>query len=306
MKKIFLIIFLFFFFNTVIPASAKVKNRIVVKVDNEIITTYEVKNKILSSLILANEEINQLNINKIKSQILDVLIQNKLKTIELSKHSIKVDQTKINNYLNEISSGDLTGFKAKFKNNNVDFKIFLGEVKTEIAWNQLIYELYSNKIDIDESSINADLEKIFTSNLNFKEFNLSEIEILSDINNKNKISAIKELIENDGFEKTATTASISSTASKKGNLGWVNSGTLSKEIFIIIDKMKPGDISIPISRPSSILFLKLNEIRNTKNTEINIEEIKKNLINQKKNNLFNLYSRSHLSKLKNTKLISYK
>ena len=39
---------------------------------------------------------------------------------------------------------------------------------------------------------------------------------------------------------------------------------------------------------------------------INIDDLKKNLINNKKNELFNLYSRSHLSKLKNTSLIEYK
>ena len=34
--------------------------------------------------------------------------------------------------------------------------------------------------------------------------------------------------------------------------------------------------------------------------------MRNNLINQKKNELFNLYSNSHLSKLKNTSFIEYK
>ena len=36
---------------------AKIVNKIVVKVENKIITNYEIKNKILTTLILANEEI---------------------------------------------------------------------------------------------------------------------------------------------------------------------------------------------------------------------------------------------------------
>ena len=35
-------------------------------------------------------------------------------------------------------------------------------------------------------------------------------------------------------------------------------------------------------------------------------QIKKDLINKKKSELFNLYSKSHLSKLKNTSLIEYR
>ena len=70
--------------------------------------------------------------------------------------------------------------------------------------------------------------------------------------------------------------------------------------------MNKGDISKPIKKQNSVLFLKINDKRISKSENINIVELKNNLINQKKNELFNLYSRSHLSKLQNTSLIEYK
>ena len=70
--------------------------------------------------------------------------------------------------------------------------------------------------------------------------------------------------------------------------------------------MKIGDISNPIKRQDSILFLKLNDKRVSKVDDIDIKKLKNRIINQKKNELFNLYSRSHLSKLKNTSFIDYK
>ena len=70
--------------------------------------------------------------------------------------------------------------------------------------------------------------------------------------------------------------------------------------------MKIGDISNPIKRQDSILFLKLNDKRISKVDDIDIEKLKNRIINQKKNELFNLYSRSHLSKLKNTSFIDFK
>ena len=57
---------------------------------------------------------------------------------------------------------------------------------------------------------------------------------------------------------------------------------------------------------NSFIFFKLLDTRISKINEINTEEFKKRLIDQKKNELFNLYSRSHLSKLKNNSLIEYK
>ena len=70
--------------------------------------------------------------------------------------------------------------------------------------------------------------------------------------------------------------------------------------------MKPGDISKPIRNPNSILFLKLIDKKKSQSNEIDKDEIKNRLIKQKKNELFNLYSNSHLSKLKNNTLIEYK
>ena len=82
------IIILYFIFNNVVFAS--IENKIILKVENEIITNFEVKNKILITLILSNQEINQENIDNFKKQALEFLIQYKQK-IELSKFSLKND-----------------------------------------------------------------------------------------------------------------------------------------------------------------------------------------------------------------------
>ena len=69
--------------------------------------------------------------------------------------------------------------------------------------------------------------------------------------------------------------------------------------------MKVGEVSPPIKNINTLLFLQLTDKKITKIDNINLEELKK-MSEQKKNELFNLYSRSHLSKLKNNSLIEYK
>ena len=70
--------------------------------------------------------------------------------------------------------------------------------------------------------------------------------------------------------------------------------------------MKIGEISEPILSQNSLLFLKILDKRLSAPRKIDLVKLKEDLINNKKNELFNLYSRSHLSKLKNTSLIEYK
>ena len=89
--KKFYFIFIFFVINFADQAGAQIENKIVAKIDNEIITSFDIKNKILTSLILAKKEINQKNVNNLKGQVLDSLIQIKLKKIELTKFNYKDD-----------------------------------------------------------------------------------------------------------------------------------------------------------------------------------------------------------------------
>ena len=284
-----------------------ITNKIVLKVENEIITNYEVKNKILTSLVLAGDEINQENINKLKKQAIESLIQNKLKIIELKKFKIKKNSSQINSYLNSISGNDIFSLENKFKNNNLDYNLFRrSRNSNEMA--EFYLSFYKEKIEINENSVKEDLKKIVENEKNFKEYNISEIEIMLEENSNidQIILDLKNKIKDEGFETTALKYSISSSAKDKGNLGWISSKSLSKEIFEVLKVMDTGQISLPIKRQNSILFLKLDDVRTFKVQNLNIDEFKKKIIDQKKNEMFNLYSKSHLSKLKNTVLIEYK
>ena len=125
-----LIITCFYFFFE--KSYSKINNLISVKIGNKIITNYELKNKILTTLILSDQEINQSNINKLKSQSLNSLIQKKIKEIELEKFSFQADNKRISDYLNTISSNNIEQFKQKFKDNNISFSLFLEEIEIQL------------------------------------------------------------------------------------------------------------------------------------------------------------------------------
>jgi len=304
------IIFLIYFFLLVNSSHTLVnaQSNIVVKVENEIITNYDIKNKILSSLYLANQPINQENINKVKENALNSCIQNKLKKIELSRFDIKNDSKQVSNYIRSITSRDMEYLKKEFNKNEIDFDLFLDEVETQVKWQKLIFNIYSKKINLNEELIDKEISKIMKESLMLKEFKLAEIEIPKNNNeiDKNNIIQIKKEINEIGFEKTALRYSISPSSNNNGEIGWVNEKSLSEKILKIIKDFKIGEISEPIPKQESFLFLKLIDMKISQIEDINKFKLKENLIKQKKNELFELYSRSHLSRLKNTSLIEYK
>ena len=108
----------------------------------------------------------------------------------------------------------------------------------------------------------------------------------------------------DGFEKVAI--KYGNLNANNINLGWINSSSLSNDINKILNEMKIGEVSSPIIKQNSIIFLKINDTRKSNVRKDNLIKIKNDLINQEKNEQFKLYSKSHLSKLRNSSFIEYK
>ncbi len=283
------------------------ENKIVIKVDQKIISSYEIKNKINTELMLRNLEINQLNIDRMKNFAVKSLIDFRIKENEIIKYDIKIDEIDLSKQLMAISSGNIEMFKEKFLINNLNFDIFIKELKLQAAWQGLILSLYQNQVKINEEELISEIKDLNKTNSRVKSYDLSEIEV-SFTNARDKEEKIKEInksIKETGFENSVSLHSEAESAINKGLLGLVDEKTLSKEIYNKLNNLKEGEISEPIIQLNRITFLKINKIK-ISNNNLDINDIKKNLINSKKNNLLNLYSKSHLSKLKNNSYIEFK
>ena len=154
-KYCLFVFFIFFFENKETFGNTK----IVVKIDNKIISSYDIKNKINTSLKLRNLDINQANINKMKNLALQELINFRIKEKEILKYnSIDIESMDVSKQLESISSGNIEMFKNKFLDNGLDFDAFLYELKIQAAWQNLIFYLFNDKVQIDESSIDNELK----------------------------------------------------------------------------------------------------------------------------------------------------
>ena len=298
---------LFIFFLNTYPVNA-MKSDIIVKINNNIVTTFELKNKLKTSLILSGQEINKENIDKNKKQALNYLINLKIKKNELDKYKYKIDEIDVNQQLLFLSSNNINDLKDKFKRFNLSYDLFLNELKIETGWKQLMFQIYNKKVKINQTDVNKEVANYLNKNSKLIEYKISEIEIIIDNNSEieKESNFIINQIKEFGFTNTAIKYSNSLTASNKGDMGWINKDSLNAQIYNALKGIKIGEISKPIINLDSILILKLDDKRSSKIKDINLEELTKQINKQKENELFALYSKSHLSKVKNNALIEYK
>ena len=310
MKKRVKIVFIFFILFLNFKILYGNENKILVTVNSEPITSYELKNKILTQLILSNQEINQKKIDDSKSSAINFLINLKIKKNEIEKNKIEIDEVSFNQTLKNLSNNDVFLFKKKFNDNSIDYDLFLEEIKIELGWQKLIYSLFRDNVKVDDSEVKAELDQIKIKEKDTVEYQLLEIELdVKDddfVMENKKIKLVMSDIQSIGFEAAAKKHSISSTAINNGDLGWINANLLSNQIIEELKTLEINQISKPLKRLDSILILKIKDKRKLKFNGKNLDQVKKQIINQKTNELFKLYSNNHLSKLKNNSFIKFK
>ena len=161
-KIVFLIFVFFLSFLTI--STAEIKNSILVKVGNEIITSLDLRNEILTNLIVNKIDINQENIDASKNLAIKNLINKKIKRIEITKYKITdYNKNDLQKYLSNISNlfeTNSSGLKKLFETNNINYDIFVYNYETELLWNTLIFRIYSNQTNVNIVEVENELEKI--------------------------------------------------------------------------------------------------------------------------------------------------
>ena len=293
-----LIILLVLNFKFLVNANS-VENKILLKIDNEIITSIDVFNetKYLSAINDKIKEMEQEDIFKIS---INYLIKEKIKKIEIEKN-ISTNQVKMDeSYLNQLIENTYKrkGFKnlKDFENHLSKYDVKISQIKKKITieslWNELIYKKFSNKVIIDQNKIK---DKVIEDNdKEIRSFLLSEIffKISENQNLNTKFNLIKEDIIKKGFLNAVLLHSASDTAVSGGDLGWIAERSLNPKIKDKISRLEIGEFTNPIIIPGGFLILKLNKIKNEKK-KYDIEKKVKELIrvstNQQLNRLSNIY-----------------
>ncbi len=298
--KIILLITIIFFIQQKISLAKE--NKILLKINNEIVTNYDILQQI-EYLSILNPNFSKLNYKEKFEISKNEIINQKVKIIELKKivKEFKVDEKIIENtlrpVLNQLNIKNFKQFENYLNDKSINLKVIKKKIIIEILWNELIFLKFSKKVKINEEKLiqiikNKKIKKNKTYLLSEIVFNTKT---KSEYNKKYKL--IKSTIDNEGFEKAALRFSIANTSKTGGILGWINEDGLSEAIKKSLSKIKVTYYTDPINIPSGFLILKIIDIKETK-IETNIEKELERLIKFKTDEQLRQFSRIFFNKLK--------
>jgi len=165
-----------------INLQAQINNGIEVKVGNLLITSIDVQNEIITNLVVGKKEVTQENINNSKNYAVKNLISKSIKESEIDKYQIEDYREKdLQNYILNVAkklNTDQNGLKEIFKQNNIDYQIFIKKYEIELLWNTLIYKLYRSQTNINLVEVDNEVKK-FRENKSAEEIKKLKEDILN-------------------------------------------------------------------------------------------------------------------------------
>jgi hypothetical protein len=158
-KKIFLLIFFVCFLTN--SKAKQLTNNVVVSIDNSIITDLDI-NKEINFLKFINKDQTANNPELLKKEIVNSLIDRKIKDIETNYFKIEVSEKEIEinlyNYLEriKISNEILNSF---YNLNEIEKDYLKNIIKIDMKWSKLVRQMYESRLNVNLTEVNKELEK---------------------------------------------------------------------------------------------------------------------------------------------------
>jgi hypothetical protein len=158
-KKIFFLLFFVFFLTNSI--AKQLTNNVIVSIDNSIITDLDI-NKEINFLKFINKNQGTNNTELLKKEIINILVDRKIKDIETNYFKIEVSEKEIENnlynYLErmKINNEILNSF---YNQNEIEKDYLKNIIKIDMKWSQLIRQMYEGRLNVNLTEVNRELEK---------------------------------------------------------------------------------------------------------------------------------------------------
>jgi len=260
------IAFIFMALMTFNTAEAREVEGIAAIVNDEVISKFDVDQRVNLFLVTSGIERTPQNIDGLRRQVLRTLIQEKLQLQEARDSEIEISRAEINAAMQDMASGtnrSLDEVEKFLKENNVHIRTMEDQIEAELAWDRFVRGRFGGQVSIGELEIDETLERAEAA-MNQDRVNINEILLLANnqLDGQRLMSEAAQIVQQlragINFGAVARQFSAASSSASGGNLGWIPVNQLDENIVPIIENMAAGDISDPIETSAGIYIVQLN------------------------------------------------
>ncbi|MBY0510330.1 MAG: peptidylprolyl isomerase, partial [Rhodospirillaceae bacterium] len=238
-------------------------------VNEDIITLYDVQARL--GLVMATSGLeNSPDIQRrLVPQVVDALIEERLKMQEARRLKIKVSETEVRQAIDNIESRNNMqpgAFRNLLDSRGIDPAALYNQIEADVSWVQVVRQTLQQNVTVGPDEINAVLNRA-KANQGKPEYLVSEISLpiptpaqepaVRDM----AVKLVQQARSGAPFQALAQQFSQSPTAALGGDLGWVVPGEMEAEMDDVVARMQPKDVSDPIRTSTGYHIITLRERR---------------------------------------------
>lgn len=253
----------------VIERSGIPREAVAAVVNDKVITTFDVRQRMRLTLISAGGRIPPEALPQLQQQVLRELIQEKLKLQETQKFEMEFTDRDFEQELSLMAAqSNLAAdeLMTVLESQGISERSLKDQIKSSALWPELVQGRFRDRVRISDREIEDTLDRM-RADADLEQFLVSEICIPVDDPSRAQqyyqggLQLLEQMRQGVPFSVIAQQYSACTTAAVGGDVGWVRAGELAPELDQAIQELPAGAVTNPIPSEGAFMIMAVRDKR---------------------------------------------
>jgi peptidyl-prolyl cis-trans isomerase SurA len=248
---------------------------VVVTVNDELVSTYDIVQRMRLLIVTAGIQPNDQNLPEIQREAIRSLVDERLEMRELreqgktQKFDLIASDQEVDDEIASIARSNNTSatqLLSQLSAQGVGPQTFKDQLRAEISWRGWIRGRYGQRLVIGDDQIKA-FQKRLEAEAGKPQYQISEVFIDAGRAGSEEAAQhgaeqlISQLHGGAPFAAVARQFSNSPSAANGGDVGWISTGEMAPEVDQALESLRPGQLSPPIPVKDGVYIIMLRDRR---------------------------------------------
>lgn len=262
------------------PGHSQATLNIAAVVNDEVISVYDLSQRILLVITLSNLPNTPQTHQSIAPDVLRRLIVEKIRQQEAKRLEIEVPDQAIQRAIDDIAKNH--GIPAgrmdeALERRGIDPTTLRQQVRTELGWIETIRSLFRRLVSISEQEVDDELEHL-RANAGKPEYLLAEIFLAYDGKPRGEVQSFAQQLRSQikggaSWQQLAQNFSQASSAQQGGDMGWNFADELDPAVQPVVKNLPKGETSEPIVAEDGVYLVLLRDTRTAKGIDVQAGDV---------------------------------
>jgi peptidyl-prolyl cis-trans isomerase SurA len=255
---------------------------VIATVNDELITSYDVRQRILLIIAMTQVEPTEENLPAIQRQAVNSLIDERLQSQELTRYEVQVAPEEVEAQITRMAQGsNLTAqeFYNFLAQGGIEPESLRKQIRTEIGWRRLVGGRFNARARVGRAQVEQTMQRL-AADAARPQFLIGEIFLdasrvggqAAALDGANQL--VQQLVAGAPFQAVARQFSSAPSAANGGDAGWVLSGDGDPALQAAMAMLEPRQLSRPIPVPGGVWIIYMRDKRTGSTTSlVNLKQI---------------------------------